>query len=70
MRRGRPDSLPERLWTLDETAAFLVIPPRTLYQLNHKGTGPRFFRVGRHCRYDPRDVLEWLTSRSYAPRPA
>lgn len=62
MRRG-DQSLPERLWTLEETATFLAIPQATLYKLNHKGTGPRFFHVGRHCRYDPRDVLEWLRSR-------
>lgn len=58
--------LPERLWTLQETADFLSIPEATLYKLNHKHTGPRFFRVGRHCRYDPRDVLAWLSTRACA----
>lgn len=57
-RRGM--AMPERLWTLEETAQFLAIPVATLYKLNHKRTGPKFFRVGRHCRYDPRDVLAWL----------
>lgn len=52
--------MPERLWTLEQTAEFLAIPVATLYKLNHKRTGPRFFRVGRHCRYDPRDVQAWL----------
>ena len=64
---SRDESLPDRLWTLEETASFLVISPATLYQLNHKRTGPRFFRVGRHCRYDPRDVLAWLRSRAFVP---
>jgi predicted DNA-binding transcriptional regulator AlpA len=54
-----PD-LPDRLWSVDETATFLQIPVTTLYQLNHKGTGPRSFKVGRWCRYDPRDVDAWL----------
>lgn len=58
------DALPLRLWTLPETAAFLCIPVATLYQFNHKGTGPRFFRIGKHCRYDPRDVLAWLERRA------
>jgi predicted DNA-binding transcriptional regulator AlpA len=58
-------SLPDRLWTLEETAAFLSISPATLYKLNHKRTGPAFFRVGKHCRYDPREVLAWLKRHAY-----
>jgi predicted DNA-binding transcriptional regulator AlpA len=64
---SREESLPDRLWTLEETASFLVISPATLYKLNHKRTGPRFFHVGRHCRYDPRDVLDWLRSHAFVP---
>lgn len=64
---SRDESLPDRLWTLEETAGFLAIPPATLYKLNHKRTGPRFARVGRHCRYDPRDVMTWLRSRMCVP---
>ena len=66
MKRVSPE-LPTRLWTLEETANFLAIPIATLYKLNHKRTGPRFFRIGRHCRYDPRDVREWLNSRAFSP---
>jgi hypothetical protein len=52
--------IPERLWTLQETAAFLAIPAGTLYKLNHKGTGPPCYRVGKHCRYDPaRSLPGW-----------
>jgi predicted DNA-binding transcriptional regulator AlpA len=56
--------LPDRLWSHKETAAFLGIPEATLHQLNYKGTGPRSFKVGRHRRYDPRDLHEWLAERS------
>ena len=56
-------ALPARLWTLSETAQYLGISMGTLYQFNHKGIGPVFFRVGKYCRYDPRDVLVWLSSR-------
>jgi predicted DNA-binding transcriptional regulator AlpA len=56
--------LPDRLWTHKETARFLGIPEATLHQLNYKGTGPRSFKVGRHRRYDPRDIHEWLAQRS------
>lgn len=58
------EGLPARLWTHQETAAFLGIPVATLHQLNYKGTGPRSYKVGRHRRYDPRDVANWLWERS------
>lgn len=67
MSRRASSGLPERLWTLEETAAFLAIPVGTLYKLNHKRTGPKFFRVGRGCRYDPRDVSDWLQSKVASP---
>ncbi|MEU8220900.1 helix-turn-helix domain-containing protein [Micromonospora taraxaci] len=56
--------LPERLWSHQQTADFLQIPAATLHQLNHKKTGPRSFKVGRHRRYDPRDVKTWLDTRA------
>ena len=62
--------VPDRLWTLRETADFLVIPASTLYKLNHKGTGPRFYRVGKHRRYDPRDVAAWLSRNASSPATA
>ena len=62
--RAIRDDLPDRLWTHKETAAFLGIPDATLHQLNYKGTGPRSYKVGRHRRYDPRDVRDWLAERS------
>lgn len=54
----------DRLWTLDEVATFLGVPKSSLYQMNWKGTGPRSYKVGRHRRYDPGDVREWLNARS------
>ena len=62
--------MPERLWPHVETARFLGLPPATLHQLNHKGTGPRSFRVGRHRRYDPSDVRLWLEGRASDRTPA
>ena len=56
------EALNERLWTAKETAYYLQIPIKTLYQLNYKGTGPKAYTVGKHCRYIPREVLTWLQS--------
>lgn len=63
-RRMSPQNLPTRLWTHAETSEFLGIPPATLHDLNYKRTGPRSFKVGRHRRYDPQDVLAWLGERA------
>jgi predicted DNA-binding transcriptional regulator AlpA len=50
----------DRLWTAEETAAYLQIPKATLYQWRYLGIGPKSGRVGRHLRYDPEDVKAWF----------
>ena len=50
----------DRLWTAEETAAYLQIPKATLYQWRYLGIGPKAGRVGRHLRYDPEDVTAWF----------
>ncbi len=51
---------PERLWTVDDLAAFLGVPVQTLYQWRYLQSGPPAYRVGRHLRYDPSAVRSWL----------
>ena len=53
-------SVQDRLWTAEETAAYLQIPKATLYQWRYLGIGPKAGRVGRHLRYDPEDVKAWF----------
>ena len=55
--------LPQRYMSVDEVADLFNIPKATLYALNTKGTGSRFVKIGRHCRYDPQDVREWLEAK-------
>ena len=50
----------DRLWTAEDTAAYLQIPKATLYQWRYLGIGPKAGRVGRHLRYDPEDVKAWF----------
>ena len=52
----------ERLWTIDDVAAFLQVPVATLYQWRHHRTGPPAYKVGRHLRYDQAAVRAWLAS--------
>lgn len=55
-----PGSVPDRLLTPEEVAAFLGIPVKTLYQWRYKGVGPHGVRIGRHVRYRQREVEAWL----------
>lgn len=53
-------SVQDRLWTAEETAAYLQVPKATLYQWRYLGIGPKAGRVGRHLRYDPEVVKAWF----------
>jgi excisionase family DNA binding protein len=50
----------EPLWTPAQTADYLGVPVATLYRWRYLHTGPTAFRVGRHLRYDPAAVRQWL----------
>jgi excisionase family DNA binding protein len=52
----------ERLWTVQDTAAYLGVPVKTLYQWKWRGEGPPVRKVGRHLRYDPASVRAWFAS--------
>jgi excisionase family DNA binding protein len=52
--------LKDRLWSPIELAEYLDVPVNTLYAWRYQGVGPAGYRVGRHVRYDPADVIEWL----------
>lgn len=63
-RKEPPQEIPECLWTHKETATFLRLSEQTLHYMNHVGTGPRSYRVGRYRRYNPFDVMAWLDSKA------
>lgn len=60
---GRPgrslDEFPD-LMTIDELAAWTLIPVSTLYEWNSKEIGPVPVRMGKHLRYPKAAVLNWL----------
>ena len=49
-----------RLLTTDEVAGLLRVPRATLDAWSYRGVGPVFSKVGRHRRYDERDLEEWI----------
>lgn len=70
-RTPPPSSLPtprpgDRLWSVHDTSAFLGVPVGTLYQWRTRHQGPPGYRVGRHLRYDPAEVRQWLTRQGAA----
>jgi predicted DNA-binding transcriptional regulator AlpA len=54
----------EPLWSAEETAHYLGVPIKTLYQWRWRREGPPARKVGRHLRYVPTDVEAWFQSLS------
>jgi excisionase family DNA binding protein len=50
------------LWTPAMLSRYLGIPVATLYQWRQRGVGPPAIRLGKHIRYRPEAVREWLKS--------
>lgn len=59
----------EPLVSTQDLADYLGIPPASLAQWRHKGTGPRGYRVGRHVKYRMSEVDAWLQAQA-DPEPA
>lgn len=55
-----PAEADRHLWSVDDVAAFLGVPKKTIYAWRTTGKGPKGFRVGKHLRWHPRTVFEWL----------
>lgn len=49
-----------RTWTVHDVAAFLGVPVQTLYRWRTHRIGPPAYRVGKHVRYLPHEVMTWL----------
>ncbi|MFE4514516.1 helix-turn-helix domain-containing protein [Kitasatospora sp. NPDC056783] len=56
--------LPARFLTPEDIAAMFGVPLETVYQWRRKRTGPPAFRVGRHLRYHPDAVAQWVTDQT------
>jgi excisionase family DNA binding protein len=55
-----PFTPPDPLWSIQDVSVYLRIPVGTLYQWRHRRIGPPAAKTGRHLRYDPADVRDWL----------
>jgi excisionase family DNA binding protein len=57
---GAQVDLDAEMQTRLQVATYLRVPVRTLDRWAYLGTGPRFYRIGRHARYRMSDVVAWL----------
>ncbi|WP_326768124.1 helix-turn-helix domain-containing protein [Streptomyces sp. NBC_01591] len=57
--------LPDRYLTPEDLAAMFSLPSvETVYAWRKKRIGPPAIRIGKHLRYDPAAVREWVDSLS------
>lgn len=47
------------LATPQQISTYLGVPVATLTAWRYRGTGPAYVKVGRHVRYDWRDIECW-----------
>ena len=53
----------DRLVSVQELAAYLEVPVKTLYAWRYRRQGPPAFLAGRHLRYRWSDVQRWIQQR-------
>jgi excisionase family DNA binding protein len=63
----RPTAVPatatndgERLWSIAEVAHHLGVSKDTIYGWRKSGYGPPACKVGKHLRWRPADVTDWI----------
>lgn len=54
----------ERYLSVDQLAERYGVAVQTVYQWNHRRSGPRFIKVGRLPRYKLSDCIAWENSRA------
>ena len=65
-----PERDAEELLTLSEVAEILKVPVNTLRWWRQLGTGPEFFKIGRHLVSTVGDVRRFIREQRRAGRPA
>jgi hypothetical protein len=60
----------EKHLTIEELAEREGVPVGTVHPWNSRGTGPKYMKIGRHCRYRLADVIAWEDGRLVGGRTA
>lgn len=53
----------DRLLSNEDLAEMCGVPVWTVRKWRDKGTGPAAIRIGKHLRYRPEDVDQWLADK-------
>jgi hypothetical protein len=64
-----PEGTDADLLTLAEVAAVVRVPINTLRWWRQQGTGPRFFKIGRHLVTTIGELREWIEDQKRAAQP-
>lgn len=56
----------EKWLTRKEVGELFGVPEKTVAQWAFKGTGPHFYKIGRHARYKLTDCMAWAESQKVA----
>ena len=65
-----PDGDDEDFLTLSEVAAIVRVPVNTLRWWRQRGTGPKFFKIGRHLVTTIGDLRTWIEEQKRGASPA
>lgn len=60
------NTTPPELWTIEDLASYLKVSVKTVRDWRLRGIAPRALKLGRHVRFRPEDVHEWLELRESA----
>jgi len=55
----------KNLWTAEDTATYLRLKSKTIYELVSSKKIP-YIKIGRSVRFNPDKILSWLESKSVA----
>lgn len=55
------ESIFENLWTVEETAKYLRVSNKTIYDWVHKRQIP-FLKLKRLLRFSPNEIAKWLSN--------
>ncbi|MCP4603459.1 MAG: helix-turn-helix domain-containing protein [Proteobacteria bacterium] len=58
---------PGKLWTPKDLADYLSVKESVVRYWVRNQEVPHI-RIGRHVRFDPEDILEWIAAKGNAPR--
>lgn len=56
-----PSNERDGLWTVQELGEYLRIPVATIYQWRVTGGGPPAVKLGKHLRFEPQVVRDWVS---------